>query len=176
MNYDVTQVHIDNCSSESDLGIIFDSKLLFDTNIDKAVKNANQTLGIIKRTVTFLNKSVLISLYKALVGPHLEYGNEICYPRLKRQSTAVEKVQRRATKLVKEICHFHYEDQLRYLDLSIVKMRRIWDYLIQTYKLFLKTVDLQSSNFVRYCDHNKTRYKAHKIFIQYCKIKLRKIV
>ena len=51
---------------------------------------ANQTLGMNKRTFTFLNKSVLISLCKAVVRPHLEYVNVIWYPCLKRQSGAVE--------------------------------------------------------------------------------------
>ena len=34
MNYEATQVYIDNCSSESDLGIIFDFNRLFDNHID----------------------------------------------------------------------------------------------------------------------------------------------
>ena len=71
MSYEVKQVYIDICSSESDLLVIFDSNLLFDNHIDKAVRKANETLGIIKRTFTFLSKSVLISLYKALYRPHL---------------------------------------------------------------------------------------------------------
>ena len=64
--------------------------LLLNNHHDKAEKKANKTLGLIKRTSTFINKSVLISLYKALVRPHLEYGNVIWYPCPKRQSAAVE--------------------------------------------------------------------------------------
>ena len=105
-------MYIDNCSSECDLGVIFDSYLLFDNDMHRAVKKANQTLGVIKGSFAFLNKNVLISLCKALVRPHLEYGNVVLYLRLKRQSAAFEKVQRRAAKLVKEICHFHYENRL----------------------------------------------------------------
>ena len=92
MNYEVTQVCNDNCSSESDLGVIFDSNLLFDDHIDKAVKKANQALGMIKRAFTFLSKNVFISLYKSLKRPHLENGNVIWYPFHKRQSAAVEKL------------------------------------------------------------------------------------
>ena len=60
--------------------IIFDSNLLFVNHIDKAVKKANQALGIIKRTFTFLNISVFISICKVLVRPH---GNIIWYLHLK---------------------------------------------------------------------------------------------
>ena len=52
MNYEATQVYIDNCSSESDLRKMLDSNHFFDNHIDKAVKKANQTLDIIKRTST----------------------------------------------------------------------------------------------------------------------------
>ena len=93
MNYEAMQVYIDSCSSESDFGVIFDSNLLLDNHIDETVKKANQTFGMIKRTFTFLNKSVLVPLYKDLIRPHLEYGNVIWYPCLKRQSAAVENVQ-----------------------------------------------------------------------------------
>ena len=37
-----------------------------------------------------------------MVRPHLEYDNVIWYPRLKRQSIAIERVQKRATKLLQE--------------------------------------------------------------------------
>ena len=43
-------------------------------------------LGIIRRTFTFLNKITLLYLSKALIRPHLEYGNKILwFPLLKRQ-------------------------------------------------------------------------------------------
>ena len=66
-------------------------------------------IGLIKRTFTYLNKDILLKLYKSLVRPHLEYGNIIWYPLLKRQSKAVEKVQRRATKLLKECKNMTYD-------------------------------------------------------------------
>ena len=63
MNFEATQIYIDNCS-KSDLGVIIDSNLLFYNHIDEALLKANQTLDIIKRIFTFLNKSDIISLYK----------------------------------------------------------------------------------------------------------------
>ena len=84
MNYEASEVYIDNCSSESEIGIILDSDILFDNLIDKVEKKAHQTLGMIKRTSTFFNKSVSISLCKALVRQHLEHGNVILYLRHRR--------------------------------------------------------------------------------------------
>ena len=91
MNYEETQLYNDNCSSESDLGVIFDSNLLFVDHIDKALKTANRTLGMIARTFIFLNKTNLTSLCKALVRRHLEYGNVIWYHALKDNQQLLKK-------------------------------------------------------------------------------------
>ena len=42
---------------------------------------------------------------KAFVRPHLEYGNVIWHPRFEMDKIAVEKVQRRATKLAPKLKH-----------------------------------------------------------------------
>ena len=65
MDYKEIQVYIDNLSFESDLVVIFGCNLLFDNHIGKAMKKANQTLGIVIGALTFLNNSVLISRCKA---------------------------------------------------------------------------------------------------------------
>ena len=93
---------LQKCEDEKDRGVIFDKDLSFDTHIQKCINKANQMIGLIKRTFSYLNKDTFLKLYKAMVRPHLEYGNVIWYPRLKRQSIAIERVQRRATKLLWE--------------------------------------------------------------------------
>ena len=50
MNHESTQLLIDKCSSECDLGAIFDSNLLFLDHVDKA----DQTLGIMKKNILIL--------------------------------------------------------------------------------------------------------------------------
>ena len=83
--------------------MIFDENLLFDSHIQSIINKLNQMIGIIRRIFTYLNRSIFLHLYKALVRPQREYGHEIWFPRLKRQSVAIEKVQRRATKLLSEL-------------------------------------------------------------------------
>ena len=74
------QKHIDQCEEECDLGVTFDEKLSFDTHIQKSINKANKMVGIIKRTFSFLDKQMFLSLYKSLVRPHLEYANAIWNP------------------------------------------------------------------------------------------------
>ena len=64
---------------------------------------ANQMIGIIKRTFINIDKESFTKLYKAIIRPHLEYGNLVWHPNYKYQSVEIEKIQRRATKLVKKV-------------------------------------------------------------------------
>eukprot|EP00745_Piridium_sociabile_P009045 TRINITY_DN1619_c0_g1_i5.p2 TRINITY_DN1619_c0_g1~~TRINITY_DN1619_c0_g1_i5.p2 ORF type:complete len:111 (+),score=1.42 TRINITY_DN1619_c0_g1_i5:2684-3016(+) len=93
-------------------------------------------IGIIKRTFLYLDKATFLKLYKAMVRPHLEYGNIIWYPHLKRQSIAVERVQRRASKLLPECADMPYVKRLEYLNLHSLKGRRIRGDLIEVFFFF----------------------------------------
>ena len=93
------------CEQEKDLGVNFDGKLTFEGHIAKAVKKAKSFLAIVRRSFKYLDKNSFLMLYKAIVRPHLEYGNLIWSPMHKKYSIALEKVQRRATKLIPELRH-----------------------------------------------------------------------
>ena len=104
-------------------------------NIQSTINKANSMTGIIRRTFRYLNKNSLVKLYCALVRPHVEYGVEIWFPYLKRQSVAVEKVQRRATKKLSEIKYLTYTERMQTLSLPSLKCRRIRGDMILVYKL-----------------------------------------
>ena len=86
---------------EKDLGVKFDECLNFATHISEVITKGNQRIGLIRRSFTFMNKQIFLTLYKALVRPLLEYCNTIWHPLYKKENEGLEKVQRRATKLVK---------------------------------------------------------------------------
>ena len=126
--------YIPTCTEEKDLGVIFDDSLKFDLHINCVVKKANSLLGLIRRNFQFIDKGIFNKLYKALVRPHLEYGQIIWSPHLIRQSKLIENVQRRATKMVESITNLSYEQRLKALKLPSLKYRRIRGDLIQVYK------------------------------------------
>jgi hypothetical protein len=99
-------------------------------------------IGIIKITFIYLNEETFTKLYKALVRPHLEYGNIIWFPYLKRQSIAIERVQRRATKLLPECSSMSYSERLDYLKIHTLKGRRTRGDLIELFKMFHNYTDL----------------------------------
>ena len=120
---------------EKDLGVVIDNKLNFERHIDVAVNKAYSMLGTIKRTFTSLTPAIFIPLYKALVRSHLEYGHEIWNPWKKGEIEKLEKVQRRATKMVTGLRNTCYEDRLRTLNMPTLAHRRLRGDLIIMYKL-----------------------------------------
>jgi len=56
-----------------------------------------------------MSKNAFIMLYKSLVRPHLEYANSVWSPYKKGDVEAIEKVQRRATKLLISLKNYHVQ-------------------------------------------------------------------
>ena len=162
------------CEFEKDLGVTFDKDFAFDRHIQNCTNKANQVIGLIKRTFVNIDRDIFIKLYKALVRPHLEYGNIIWSPKFKYQSVAIEKVQRRATKLVKACKSMDYYHRLKYLNLFSLKGRRLRGDLIETYKIYNNYVDLSWNKFFSTPQYDLTRNATGKVFVKRCHTVMRK--
>ena len=88
------------CTEEIDLGVVFDTKLSLRNHINMSINKANRLLGIIRRSFCALDNTSCTLIYKAIVRPHLEYAATIWNPYKKGYIDDLEKVQRRATKLL----------------------------------------------------------------------------
>ena len=55
--------------------MIFDSSLSFDEHLISAQSKTNKTLGLLRKLQNTLPRQALIIIYKALVRPHLDYGD-----------------------------------------------------------------------------------------------------
>ena len=64
------------------------------------INKATRVLGIIKRTIRYKDTRVMMSLYKTLVRPHVEYCVSVWNPHYIKDKTLIEKVQRRFTKMI----------------------------------------------------------------------------
>ena len=102
-------------------------------------------------------------LFKSLVRPHLEYGNVVWGPHFKEDMKSVERVQRRATKLISCIKDYTYEERLRILELPSLMHRRRRGDMIYAYKIIKGEMDIKVSDFFSFSDL-KTRGHDLKIF------------
>ena len=78
-----------------------------------AACKGNQVLGMIRRNITYKEKSLNVPLYKAIVRPHLEYCIQAWSPYLRKDIDMLEKIQRRATKLISGLKDLRYEERLK---------------------------------------------------------------
>ena len=98
---------------------------------------------------------------------------EFVLNKLKKHSKAIEGVQRRATKLVKELRDKSYDYRLKDLNLSSLKARRLRGDLRQLYKI-IKGIDILDSSKIININTNSTRNKDYKIYIKYSRSNIRK--
>ena len=83
--YRLENSNLEYIEEEVDLGVTIDSKLNFEAHIISKVNKANKIMGIIRRTFTFLDRTIFTRLFKALVRPHIEYANAVWNANLKKK-------------------------------------------------------------------------------------------
>ena len=66
--------NVSQSSSQKHLGVILDSKLIFDEHLKISLK-ISKTLGLLRKLRNLLPRSASIAIFKAFVRPYLDYGN-----------------------------------------------------------------------------------------------------
>ena len=125
ISYDYTFHTLQQVSEEKDLGVTVDSSLNFRKHISSKISKANSILFLIKHTFKNLDADIFKLLFKSLVRPHLEYASSVWCPILKMDIANIEKVQRRATKLIPGFESLPYHDRLVRLKLPTLQYRRL---------------------------------------------------
>ena len=98
-------------------------------------------LGILKRNFKHTDKDTFVNLYKTIVRSHLDYAISVWAPHSKKLIDDLERVQRRATKLVRHCKDLCYQDRLKYLQLPTLAYRRARGDMIEVYKILTNKYD-----------------------------------
>ena len=112
-------------TQKKDLGIKFsaDMKVLEQCGI--AVSKGNQIVGVIRRTITYKENQLIVPMYKVIVRSYLEYCIQAWRPYRKNDIDKLERIQRRATKMIPELRDLSYENRLLQCGFTTLESRRL---------------------------------------------------
>ena len=162
-NYSMNGVELCKVSEEKDLGVTISKDLKPEKHCSEVVKTANKLIGFIGRTFQFKSDKVILSLYNALVRPHLEYCVQFWSPYFRKDIEKLERVQRRATKLIPRLRNKPYEERLKELNLFSLEKRRLRGDLIEVFKMMRGFVNVNISDYVTVDQERATRSNGLKI-------------
>ena len=86
-------IKLRNVCTEKDLGVIIDQHLKFNSHISSVFNQGNQIAVLIRRTMTFMEPSRFVMLFKTFARSHFEYTVASWNPHLMKYLVAIEKVE-----------------------------------------------------------------------------------
>lgn len=146
-----------------DLGVFISSDLKFKEHVQHKINKANMMLGIIKRNFKNLSAGAFLCIYKSMVRSHLEYAVQVWSPYNLGLIESLEKVQKRATKLVPACKYMNYNDRLKFLKLPSLSYRRRRGDLILLFNILSGKYEEESFPEVSLCAYERTRGHTKKI-------------
>ena len=169
-NYLMNNTALLSTEREKDVGVVVSSDMKVSEQCGIAARKGNQILGLIRRNIAYRDKRLIIPLYISLVRPHLEYCIQAWRPHMIKYIDKLERVQRRATRLISEISQLRYEERLQQCRLT----RRIRGVQIEVFKIMHGYEKLNKGMFFRIKNDSITRGHSLALVKRHSRLDIRK--
>ena len=159
---------------EKDLGVYTTDNLKPSLQCSKAAGKAMSILGMINRNFKHIDTEDFQILYKVFVRPHLEYCVQAWSPYYRKDVDCLERVQRRATGMVRGMKNKSYTERLQILRITSLERRRQRGDLIEMYKILTGRECIDSNKFFQLADSEyNLRGHSLKLFKPRCRLSSR---
>ena len=133
--YHLGGILLKDLTAEKDLGIVVTPNMKTSQESFRRIKSASGLLWGIRRSFDQLTPDIFWKVFCSHIRPILEYGQPAFYPLLKQESDALERVQRRGSKMVRGFRNVEYLVRLKRLNLFPLDYRRARGDLIYTQRI-----------------------------------------
>ena len=177
-SYSLNGTKITDTTTAKDLGVIIDDLCSPSEHIQVITKKANGVLSQLHRTLLSRNQEVVSNLFKTFVRPILESAVPAWCPWEKKDINAIEKVQRRATRMIPGLGAMEYEDRLKHCNMITLEQRRQRGDVIEVYKMLNGYTSLVNEHFFTFTSQRHdviTRSSTNKNLVsEKCRLDIRK--
>ena len=155
-------------TQEKDLGVTFSADMNVSEQCGIAASKGNQN------TIMYKEKHIIVPLHKAIVRPHLEYFIQAWRPYRKKDIDKLERIHRRATKMIPELGDLSYDSRSLQCGLTTLETRRLRGDQIEVFKLVNAYEYVDRNIFFKLKEGSRTRRHKAALVKEQCRLDMRK--